>query len=172
MPLPVPQPAYPANAPIAELITAEHFVVSALRLWAAPHRQPAELHPDWRGGFAAAGIDKEGIPPFDALLRIVVAATRRPLDVRCARCPHLGEDEAWMLQLMSLLQHSRCAEGESLLGIWVPPAAARMAMLPAMGFAMTLSSAGLTVPLRHGEATQVARLSTTAHAQRGLALVH
>jgi len=102
----------------------------------------------------------------------VVAVAHRPLDVRCARCPHLGEDEAWMLQLVSALQHGRCAEAELVLNLWMPPAAARMAMLPAAGFAQALSRARLVVGLRHREAARISRLSTAAHVQRGLALLH
>lgn len=171
MTLPLPELAYAPNTAVAELRTAEMFVVSTLRLWAAPHRAPDEEHSDWRTGCRAAGIEHRGVPAFDTLLRIVVTATRRPLDIRCARCPHLGEDEAWMLQLVSALQCNRRDEAETILGVWLPPAAARMAMLPAMGFALALAGGGLVIPLRHREAAQVERLAPAAHAQRGLALV-
>ncbi len=50
-----PQPAYPQDTPINELRTAELFVLAAVRLWAAPHRDPGKTHPDWRGSFVAAG---------------------------------------------------------------------------------------------------------------------
>ena len=163
-----PRPVYAVDAPLAELATAELFVVSALRLWALPHRDPGGSHPDWRGGFFAAGIDDEGMTAFDVLLRIAATAAKRPLDVRCLRCPRLGEDEAWLLQLVSLLQRRRRGEAAAILGEWLPPAAQRMALMPAEGFADALGAVGLGIVLRHPEA---AGGTAAAGADRGLALL-
>jgi hypothetical protein len=164
-------PVYRSDAPIAELRVAEVFVVTALRLWAAPHRASAQQHEDWCGGFAAAGIDEAGAAAFDGLFRIVVAAARRPLDVRCQRCAHLGADEAWLLQLVMLLQRARRAEAAFILIDWLPPAAARMAMTPSFAFASALAKVGLVVRLRHCEAAEIHQQVSAAHV-RGCELVH
>jgi hypothetical protein len=79
----------------------------------------------------AAGIEDEGAPAFDILFRIVLQSAKRPLDVRCPCCAHLGKDEAWLLQLASLLQRERLEEAAAVLGEWLPPSALRMALLPA-----------------------------------------
>jgi hypothetical protein len=163
-------PVYRGNAPIAELRVAEAFIVTALRL-AAPHREPERIHDHWWTGFVIAGIEEAGAIAFDSLFRRVVAAARRPLDVRCRRCPHLGADEAWLLQLVMLLQRGRQAEAEMVLSDWLPPAEARVAMMPALVFASALAGAGLLVPLRHCEAAGIHHLVPAAHV-RGCELVH
>jgi hypothetical protein len=164
-------PVYRSDVPIAELRVAEAFVVTALRLWAAPHRAPTRSHADWRDGFVAAGIEETGAAAFDTLFRIVVASARRPLDVRCQRCAHLGADEAGLLQLVMLLQRARRIEAATILADWLPPAAARMAMTPAFGFATALAEIGLVIPLRHCEAAEIHQQVSAAHV-RGCELVH
>ncbi len=171
MPIARPTPVYAANEPLADLRTAELFVVSSLRLWVLPHRDPTGIHPDWRGGFVAAGIDDVGVPAFDGLFQIVAAAARRSLDVRCLRCARLGEDEGFLLQLLSLLQRERAVAANAILGDWLPPAAARMALLPARGFAMALADGGIAIPLRHVEAASADHVGAAGYSDRGLALV-
>ena len=164
-----PQPAYPQDTPISELRTAELFVLAAMRLWAAPHRDPGKAHPDWRGSFTAAGIDETGMPGFDSLMRILATAALSPLDVRCARCAKLGEDEAWMLQLVSLLQRDQMVEAAAILEHWLPRAGARVAFAYAVEFAAAMAGAGLLVPHRPGS------IVATVHGVRtapSLALVH
>jgi hypothetical protein len=157
---------YADDAPLAELGTAELLVVASLRLWALPFKYPRESHPDWRAGFCAAGIEDEGAPAFDILFRIVLQSAKRPLDVRCPCCAQLGKDEAWLLQLASLLQRERLEEAAGVLAEWLPPAALRMAMLPAKSFADALSAGRLRIPLRHASAA-----ARASYADRGLALV-
>jgi hypothetical protein len=166
-----PACVYKENAPLAELATAELLAVATIRLWALPFKDPETSHPDWRAGLSAAGIEDEGVPAFDILFRIVIQASLRPLDVRCPRCARLGQDEAWLLQLVSLLQRDRLGEAAAVLEEWIPPAARRMAMLPAKGFADALSGAGLRIPLRHREAAAIAAPGSAAYADRGLTLV-
>jgi hypothetical protein len=166
-----PEPVYPINSPIAELRTAELFLVSSIRLWAAPHLDPAGSHADWRGAFVAAGIEEDGGADFDSLFRIVAGAARRSLDVRCARCRQLGEDEAWLLQLISALQQERRLEAAAILADWLQPAAVQLATRLALGVARAMAGVGLVVPRRHCEAASLHRLVETACVDRGLALV-
>lgn len=164
-------PVYRSEAPIGELRLAEAFTITALRLWAAPYRAPAQCHADWRDGFVAAGIAEAGAAAFDGLFRLVVTAARRPLDVRCRHCARLGADEAWLLQLVMLLQRGRRIEATMILADWLPPAASQMAMMPACAFASALAGVRLLVPLRHCEAAEIHRCVPAAHL-RGCELVH
>mgnify|MGYP001606198170 FL=1 len=166
-----PRPVYAPNTPLADLRTAELFTVSSLRLWALPCKDPAGVHPDWREGFARAGIGEDGAASFDALFRIVVATALRSLDVRCLRCARLGADEAWLLQLTSLFQQRRGNDAAAILGDWLPPAAMRIAVVPAQHFAAALAGRGLLIPYRHAEAATVHLHGLSAHAAPGLALV-
>jgi hypothetical protein len=171
MPITRPTPVYAVNEPLADLRTAELFVISSLRLWVLPHRDPTGVHPDWRGGFVAAGIDDFGAPAFDGLFQIVAATARRSLDVRCLRCARLGEDEGFLLQLLSLLQRERTEAASAILRDWLPSAAARLALLPAQGFARALMEGGLSIPVRHAEAASADYVGATGYSDRGLALV-
>jgi hypothetical protein len=161
------RPVYAADTPMLELRTAELLVVASLRLWAAPYRDPDGTHADWRDGLAAAGVVEHAAPAFDALLQAIVASTRRSLDVRCKHCPHLGADEAWLLQLVSLLQRHRVTPAMAILADWLPATAARIALAPAQRFAMALGAGALIVPLRHVEAAT----APAAGLDRGYALV-
>lgn len=164
-----PACVYAEDASLAELGTAELLVVASLRLWALPFKDPEGDYPDWRAGFAAAGIEDEGAPAFDIMFRIVLRSTKRPLDVRCPCCAELGRDEAWLLQLASLLQRERLEEAALVLAEWLPESALAMALLPAKGFADALSAGSLRIPLRHREAA--GETSRSGYADRGLALV-
>ena len=166
-----PQPVYAANTPLEELGAAELLLVASARLASLPYRDPTGSHPDWRPDFVRAGIDDDGIPAFDALFQIMAATARRSLDVRCLRCAYLGEDEAWLLQLVGLLQRGDSANAAAILADWLPPAAARIALAPAHDLALVMAEGDLRIPHRHAEAAIVHRLAPAAHASRGLALV-
>jgi hypothetical protein len=145
------------------------LLTATLRLFALPWRAPGESHPDWRGGFLAAGVPDWGVSAFDGLFGIVVAAPRRPLDVRCLHCRVLGRDEGRLLQIVSLFQHRRPGAAAAVLGDWLPPAAQRLAAVPAEGLARALGEAGLLLPWRHLAA--VGPMDHQARANPGLSLV-
>lgn len=166
-----PPPVYAARTPLAELQTAELFVVMSLRLWVLALRDPTSVTLGWRSGFDAAGLDAAGRGAFDALFRTVAATALRSLDVRCPRCGELGEDEGRFLQLLSLLHCGRSDGAAAILADWVPRAASRLALISAQGFAASLQDGGLPIPLRHVEAGGTSRSGAMAYADRGLALV-
>jgi len=143
-------PTHPRGVRAVDLASAESFVVTVLRLWAAPYKQPDIQHPDWRAGFAAADAE-DGQQPFDTLFRTVVAHSLRALDVRCLRCTNLGEDELTFLAMVGLLQRHRWAEAETLLAEWLPPEATHPALAQATLFATAIAAAGLILPHRSTE---------------------
>jgi hypothetical protein len=157
------RPSYPEELAIGDLDTAETFVVATARLWAAPHRDPWHPHPDWRGGFRAAGIDTDGTHAFDTLFWIVVAGGHRVLDIRCPRCPRLGADEAWLLQMVGYSQMGRPDLTEIALGHWLPAAAARAAVVHATIFGSALSAGGLMVPLHRRITRPASTLAAATH---------
>ena len=167
-----PQPVYQTNMPVSELRTAELFVLTALRLWAAPHRDPTGIHRDWRDAFTIANLVDDGQPAFDALFTVVANATTRGLDVRCTHCAKLGEDEGRLLQLVSLLQRRRSAEAEAILNDWLAAGAAPLALPAALRFSLALAGIGLVVPLRHSDAGTVQQLHPMACVDRGQLLLH
>jgi len=152
-----PSSGEPGPHHTADLSAAEAFVVTVLRLWAAPYRQPDQPHPDWRLGFAAAGAE-DGCASFDALFLSVVARATRPLDVRCPRCPHLGEDELAFLRMVQLLQDHRWSRAETMLADWLPAEATSPALAQATLFATAIAAAGLVLPHRADERAREAEV--------------
>jgi len=146
------QPMFAPNSPVLALDTAKLLGVTTLRLWVAPHRDPYGDHPFWKSGLNAAGIAPYGVNGFDTLFWITLAAGRRPLDVRCLNCPHLGLDEAWLLQLVNHSQFGLAHEAMAILGSWMIGPAVRAAIIHLNLFARALSEAGLIVELPTGGA--------------------
>ena len=149
------------------LNTGELLLVTSLRLYAMPFREPSRAHPDWRRGFVAAGIGAVAVPAFEALFGIVSRANRYPLDIGGPCCTGLHRDEAKFLRITALHQLGRYPEAGAGLREWLPPAAARMAAMPALGVAFALERGGLRLPLR-----EVAVPFPPRVPDRGLALVH
>ncbi len=177
---------------IHDLRTAEMLVVSVLRLWAEPLRLPEETHPHWQDGLTAAGLVNDAAVAFDTVMRIVVAATTRPLDIHRPPCPTLGADEALLLDMIGLLQQGRHGEAGVLLADWLPLAGVRMAMAPLCILANALQRSGLRMPVvpanpttnpiggpathgrpaTGGQKGDFAKARPMAQADRGATLVH
>ena len=154
----LPQPVYAANTPLEELGAAELLLVASARLASLPYRDPTGSHRRLAAGLRSRRHRRNGIPAFDALFQIMAATARRSLDVRCLRCAYLGEDEAWLLQLVGLLQRGDTGNAAAILADWLPPAAARIALAPARDLALVMAEGDLRVPHRHAEAAIVHRL--------------
>lgn len=167
-----PLTVYATDMPLAHLRTAELFVVCSLRLWVLGWRDRDAVSPDWRKGFAVAGIAGDGEAAFDELLRVVATTAVRSLDVRCKRCARLGEDEAWLLQLLSLLQRDRIAEAAAILSHWLPPSAVRLATGPAQVAAAALVASGLALPIGDAEAAPSCRSASPGQGGCGSTLIH
>ncbi|NIJ42983.1 hypothetical protein FHS78_003291 [Parvibaculum indicum] len=167
--MPTPPPTYPADTPLSDLKTPELLLTTTLRLFAEAWRRPGEDCPDWRGGLLSAGLPVWGTSAFDGLINMVAAATRRPLDVRCPRSKVLSMDEGRLLQVVSLFQHGQPEPAKAALGAWLPPAAQRMAAVPAEAFARALKESGLVVPMRRDPVGRPA--AYLIHANPGLQLV-
>lgn len=138
--------AMPCRERFQDLRTAEALVVSVLRLWAEPLREPDRQHPHWQDGMTAAGLSNDAAVAFDTLMRIVLAATTRPLDLHRPPCPALGTDEARLLDMLRLVQQDRHGEAGLLMNDWLPLAGVRMAMAPLCVLASALTRAGLQMP--------------------------
>lgn len=136
----------PARERFQDLRGAETLVVSVLRLWAEPLREPDREHPHWQDGMTKAGLTNDAAVAFDTLMRIVLAATTRPLDLHRPPCPSLGTDEALLLDMLRLAQRGRHGEAGLLMNDWLSLAGVRMAMAPLCVLAAALSRAGLTLP--------------------------
>lgn len=163
---------YPANTPVCGLRTAEIYVVCAARLWVAHHRGAAGAARDLDRGFAMAGVAEDGLVGLCRFFDTVAAAAGRSLDIRCVKCPGLGEDEAALLQMVARLHQGAERGAAMLLENWLPDSAVRIALAPLAAFAAALAAAGLVVPRRRDTAAALDLASATACPDRGVALIH
>ena len=134
--------------PLTRLSTPELFVVASLRLWALPRWSAAAPCSDWRAGLMQANIDIEGILGFSAFCSTLVASALEPVKVHAVHCPHLGEHEAWVLQVLSLMQHDQLAAAEAALAHRCAPVGVRLALDSAQRFARALEAQRLRLPCR------------------------
>lgn len=172
LPRPATLPPYAPDMPVAELRTAETFLVTALRLWQAERRRAAAPH-DWRGGFAAAGLEEDAAPDFDMALRILDAGARPSLDFHSFRHPRLGTDEARLLHVFGQLQRGDIGAPLTELQYRLPTKALRWMLRYARSAAGALAVRGLLLPDRSLPSVAVVhRASPGAFVDRGAALLH
>lgn len=164
--------AAPRRSRVQDLCTAEALLVSVLRLWTEPLREPERSHPHWQDGLTAAGLSTDAAAAFDTMMRIVIAATTRTLDLHRPPCPTLGADESRLLDMLRLAQQGRHGDAGVLLNDWLPLAGVRMALAPLCVLAAALQRGGLRLPdpwERHRTAAMAAPMHAT---DRGATLLH
>lgn len=159
----------PAEARSVEHLTrAERFVVWALRewrlRWSAGEARPKTL----RCGFHHADIG-DGLTPFCDFMEALIAATLRPLDVRCMSCPYVSPDEEIALDAIAAAQRDRDEVAQALLMDPLPRAAARIAGDHLAAFAHKMAESGLVLP--RGPSLARDHVSTCRSTNPGIALM-
>jgi hypothetical protein len=155
-------PALATNGDVRALDTAEMLALATLRMWAAPHRQPGRQHPDWREGPRLVRLEEDAMEAFDVLMRLVVAAAHRTLDVRCPNCPALGEDEVVFLEMTRAAQ-AHPATADAGLAAWLPAPAVRAARPFLAQFAAAMAARELWLPARLPDAGAGSAMPIAAH---------
>lgn len=171
-------PPYAPDMPIAELRTAEAFLVTTLRLWLAERSQEAKAPQgpgsmDWRSGFMAAGLEEDAAPDFDMALRILHAGAQPPLALRDFRHPCLAADEMRLLSVFGHLQRGDIGAALTELQYRLPTKSLRWMLRYARSAAGAMAVRGLVLPDRSlPTAAIVHRASPAAFVDRGAALLH
>ena len=153
---------------VESLAVAERFLLWCLRQWVDGWRNGV---PDGRmlcDGFATAYVP-DGLAPFDAMMRAVVAGTQRQLDVRCLHCRFISEDESLFLNVVAAGQRDRDDLLSAAFDEFLAPAAARLATAGALRLGSAMTAGGLLLPLT--AIPGVVRAAATRAAGRGLRLV-
>lgn len=150
------------------------FLLWAMRTWVAAVRNGQPLPEHLRGALTAARAP-EALVELDATLGLVAAGTARPLDLRCPRCPWVSDDECRLLAVARALQAGQPALARRRLDSLLPPAAARLVLLPFARLAGRLRAAGLRVAEPEGAPASAAAAMATAEIlpfpDRGLRLL-
>ena len=134
---------------ILGLTVGERFLLWAVRLWVKNQQNGGESANSLYDGFCSMRLE-EGYLLLDELMGIVGTATTRTIDVRCPHCPGFSTDEQILIGVVTALQKGDFRASERLLGVWLPPAAVRMAQRPAARIASLMEKGGLTLrPQEH-----------------------
>lgn len=166
-------PPYMPEMPVAELRTAEAFLVATLRLWLAEQFQEVKSPRDWRSGFMAAGLEEDAAPDFDMALRVLKAGAQPPLALRDFRHPRLAADEARLLSVFGFLQRGDVGSALTELQYRLPTKSLRWMLRYARSAAGAMAVRGLLLPDRSlPTAAIVHRASPAAFVDRGAALLH
>jgi len=108
-----------AEMTLERLPPAEQFALWALRVWVSAHRQPVNLLPLLRDGFAAAGMPQAWIE-LDRWMSYFLGAATRQIEIRSIRYPSLSDDEVGLLSWVAAAQRKnappgRCAQTRTAL---------------------------------------------------------
>ena len=134
---------------ILGLTVGERFLLWAVRLWVKNQRDGGESANALYDGFRSMRLE-EGYLLLDELMGIIATATTRSIDIRCPQCPGFSTDEQILIGVVTALQNADFRASARLLGVWLPPAAVRMAQRPAARIARLMEKAGLMLrPQEH-----------------------
>lgn len=159
-------PAEPRG--VETLAVAERFLVWCLRQWVEGWRIGTPDSRALHDGFTVAYVP-DGMAPFDAMMRAVVAGTRRQLDVRCLRCRFVSDDESMFLNLVAAGQRDRDDLLTAAFDEFLAPAAVRLASSAALSLGAAMTAGDLLLPMT--SIPGAARAASVQAANRGLRLV-
>jgi len=128
--------------------TPDHTVLSAVRTWLRPACESVRGSRHWHDILSDAGLRKEGIEHFDLLMRSLMRASYRPLDMRCRCATELGKDEAVILQAIALLQKTHSGAALRMLNEWLPAPSASGVLKLLRWFAIDLLDAGVELDVQ------------------------
>ena len=131
------------------LTAPERFLLWAMRLWVKNRHNGGESADTLYAGFRSVQLE-EGYPLIDEMMGIIGTTATRSIDVRCPQCPGFSTDEQILIGVVTALQKSDFRTSSRLLGVWLPPAAIRMAQRPAARIARLMEQAGMMLrPQEH-----------------------
>ncbi len=145
-----------------ELTYAEQVVLWGMRVWACGYRnEDPGMFAEAREGLHSAGLSARGIHAIDALMTIIAISTTASIDMRCHRCTSVSGDEHRLIAAVAEAQRPsgpasaaragparrfmspQGQEARDLIGVWLPPSAARMSRDPIADLALDLKSRDL-----------------------------
>jgi hypothetical protein len=130
-------------ANVANLSAHERLFVWAIRAWAANHADLSSVWWSLDRAFTQEGIPL-ALPSFHDTMSTLFAGLKRWPDIRCVGCPHLGDDELRLLDLLASLQQGNEVVARSRLRDLVLPAAARAVCRHATKCAHQAKTCGIT----------------------------
>ncbi len=138
---PSPPTPYPDLA--ADLDKGETILLLAIRWWGKSFREGEDPIPCLLQGLETAGTADAAFS-IDGVMSIVARIARRPVDIRCPRCPRLSGDEKHLLRAVCLAQNgNRDMAEKALRTTLLSPQAAEFALGSLEGLAEIFAKAQL-----------------------------
>jgi hypothetical protein len=138
---PSPPAPYPDLA--ADLDKGETILLLAIRWWGESFLEGEDPIQCLLQGLETAGATDAAFS-IDGLMAIVARVARRPVDIRCPRCPRLSDDEKHLLCAACLAQSgNRDMAEKALRTTLLSPQAAEFALGPLEGLAEIFAKARL-----------------------------
>ena len=134
---------------VSGLRAAEQFMLCNIRLWwnAETSHGPC-ARALVRNGFIAANLTQTAHESFEQFMAIMSATGQpRPL-INATTRPDVSEDEAHILNLLSLCQEGHNGHAIMILKRWLPPTAYRVTLKNMIAFAGLAAVEGLVLPAR------------------------
>ncbi len=120
----------------------ERLFLWAIRVWSAYHDDVRAIWRTLDQTFTEARITG-ALQPFDVMMGTIFIGLHRWPDIRCARCPRLGQDEVRLIDALRMLQQDDHEGAITLLRMLAAPAAARKACAAAAQVLTEMNRSGL-----------------------------
>jgi len=128
---------------VADLPKPEVLMLLAMRWWVRCHQTGEDPVPRLVQAMRRAGV-RDAAHSVDGLMGMVASTARRPVDIRCSRCPALSDDETVLLHAAMLTQWERADLAEHhLREHLLSGAGAAFAIGPLEGLGFLFLEAGL-----------------------------
>ncbi|WP_022727424.1 hypothetical protein [Fodinicurvata sediminis] len=130
---------------LSDLPFAGQFLIWFLRSWVDDQRHPGHASVNLKDGAQAAGLS-DATRDLDRFMRTLAASAPGVIVIEHPDCRQLSNDEKLLLAALSSLQAGRIHDFEDLLASVIPPAAVRIARMPAAQFVGRFQREGLVLP--------------------------
>ncbi|MGM0560236.1 MAG: hypothetical protein ACQETX_04105 [Pseudomonadota bacterium] len=130
---------------LLDLPFAGQFLIWLLRGWVEECRNSGPGHPKLEDGAQAAGLS-DAISDLERFMRTIAVSAPGIVVIERPNCRDLSVDERTLLSALANLQAGRLQYFEALLSNIVPPAAVRIARMPAAQLVGRFRREGLVLP--------------------------
>jgi hypothetical protein len=98
---------------------------------------------------------EDAVGSLDALIEVFASTAHTAIEIHCPNCPCISESETFLLRAMAAAQSSDLNMARRELERWLPELAADWTLGPVCGIAAIFQAAGMTLPLRTVETTEM-----------------
>jgi len=145
---------------LAQLDLSERLFLWGFRAMAQHHRCDCPVGGEIRKVYGRYQID-DIVGSLDAMIEAFASNAHTAIEIHSPNCPCVSESEKILLQAMAAAQSSDFNRARRAFERWLPELAADWIVGPACGIARTFQTAGMALPLRNVEASDMPDTTAT-----------